>query len=98
MISNGKAWVIDEEIYLTVAQIMTIYDSVDLPDSNTYTVRGYVTSWDYGYPLYYYATFYIDDDEDGSTSILRCLQLVATDDADARLLNVGDYVEVRSLQ
>ncbi len=93
-ISNGKAWVIDEESYLTVAQIMTIYDSVDLPDSNTYTVRGYVTSWDYGYPLYDYATFYIDDDEDGSTSILRCLQLVATDDADARLLNVGDYVEV----
>jgi len=81
--------------YLSVAEVMQYLNNPSTDQySKTYTVRGYVTSWDNGYPYEDWATFYIDDVETGSTSLLRCTHLQASTAENARKLNVGDYVEV----
>ena len=84
--------------YLTVAQVMQIYEQLALTSgsasADTYTVRGYVTQWNSGYPSYQNADFFIDDTPDGSTSLLKCFRLPADNDNDKRTLEVGEYVEV----
>lgn len=83
--------------YNTVADIMKIYQSLNLASgassSDSYTGRGYVTRWYSGYPTYQNATFYVDDYADGSTNLLQCYRLMATNTADKRTLQVGEYVE-----
>lgn len=84
----------------TVEQIMNIYTSLGLTNGEsakeTYTVRGYVTKWNSGYPNYQNADFYIDDTANGSTSRLKCFRLTGLTDSDKRTLNVGDYVEAQN--
>lgn len=86
--------------YYTVAQIMNIYNSLGLASgatsTDTYTVRGYVTQWNSGYPDYQNADFFIDDSANGSTSNMRCYRLTGVNASDQRTLVVGDYVEVQN--
>lgn len=81
----------------TVANIIDIYNSLGLESGATstdsYTGRGYVTSWYNGYPNYNNADFYVDDYADGSTSLLECWRLTAVNEVDKRTLEVGEYVE-----
>ena len=88
--------------YLTVAELMQEYNNLNLASgttaSGTYTVRGYVTFWKNGYPQYQNASFYIDDTETGSTTLLQCFRLTGATTADQRTLVVGDYVEVQNAQ
>lgn len=87
----------DGAAYYTVAQLIDIYNNLSLSSGSisteTYTVRGYVTQWNGGYPNYQNADFYIDDSAEGSTSLLRCYRLVADNDADKHKLEVGTKVE-----
>ena len=84
--------------YYTVAQIINIYNTLGLASgstsSDTYTVRGYVTKWNNGYPDYQNADFWIDDSPTGSTSLLNCFRIQGLTTSDQRTLVVGDYVEV----
>ncbi len=82
----------------TVAQLAEIYNSLGLATNQTsdavYTVRGYVTIWNSGYPSWQNADFYMDDTADTSSKKLRCFRLKAISDADARPLAAGELVEV----
>ena len=88
--------------YLTVTELMQEYNNLNLARgttaSGTYTVRGYVTFWKNGYPQYQNASFYIDDTETGSTTLLQCFRLTGATTADQRTLVVGDYIEVQNAQ
>ena len=88
--------------YLTVAELMTEYNNLNLSSgknaSGRYTVRGYVTKWKDGYPDYQNGTFYIDDSATGSTTLLQCFRLTGVENYDKVTLVVGDYVEVQNAQ
>ena len=77
---------------------MEVYNDLNLSSGSqsteTYTVRGYVTRWNSGYPNYQNADFFIDDSPQGSTTLLKCFRLTAQLAADKRTLQVGEYVEV----
>ena len=81
----------------TIADLMAIYNSLGLASGSksteSYTARGYVTSWKNGYPQYQNADFFVDDYADGSTSMLECFRLTASNTSDKRTLEVGEYVE-----
>ena len=83
--------------YLTVAEVLDIYAGLGLEfnqsSGGSYTVRGYVTQWNNGYPNYQNADFFIDDSPNGSAR-LKCFRLTTPNTADQRKLNIGDYVEV----
>ncbi|MBO4690785.1 MAG: hypothetical protein J5621_07915 [Paludibacteraceae bacterium] len=85
------------EDFYTVAQIMDIYNNLNLENAGTsegqYTVRGYVTKWKNGYPSYQNADFFIDDSASGSTSLFECFRLTGQQSTDQHELNVGDYIE-----
>lgn len=84
---------------LNVSQALDIYNSLNLANgstsANTYTIRGYVTQWNNGYPDYPNGDFWIDDTANGSTSRLRCFRIVGATEEDMHTLKVGDYVEVQ---
>lgn len=84
-------------LFNTISDLMAIYNSLGLASgsksTDSYTARGYVTSWKSGYPSYQNADFFVDDYADGSTSQLECFRLIASNDADKRTLAVGEYVE-----
>ena len=84
--------------FYTVAEIIEVYNNLGLSSgassSDTYTIRGYVTKWKNGYPTYQNGDFFIDDSENGSTSLLECFRLTASNSADKRELSKGEYVEV----
>ena len=84
--------------FYTVAEIIQEYNSLNLASgatsSDSYTVRGYVTKWNNGYPDYQNGDFYIDDKAGGSTTLLECFRLYGATEDDKHALNVGDYVEV----
>ena len=86
--------------YLTVDELMTEYANLNLPEGSTssdmYTVRGYVTKWNSGYPDYQNADFYIDDAATGSTTRLQCFRLKADNNDDKRALSVGEYIEANA--
>lgn len=88
--------------YLTVSELIVEYNNLGLSSgttaSGTYTVRGYVTLWQNGYPQYQNASFYIDDSENGSTTLLQCFRLTGATTTDQRKLVVGDYVEIQNAQ
>lgn len=81
----------------TIADLMAIYNSLGLASGSksteSYTARGYVTYWKSGYPQYQNADFFVDDYADGSTSMLECFRLTASNASDKRTLEVGEYVE-----
>ena len=92
------AWVgLQAADYYTVSEIMEIYNGLELSSdqvsSDSYTVRGYVTRWKSGYPEYSNADFWIDDSEDGSTSMFMCFRLKGKASTDQRKLEVGEYIE-----
>ena len=84
----------------TVSQIMSVYNSLGLASgatsTGTYTVRGYVTQWNSGYPDYQNADFFIDDSANGSTSKMKCFRLTGVNESDKRTLVVGDYIEAQN--
>ncbi|MCR5049796.1 MAG: hypothetical protein K6A36_01795 [Paludibacteraceae bacterium] len=84
--------------YNTVAEIMNIYSELNLENNQTstdsYTIRGYVTKWNSGYPKYQNADFFIDDSATGSTSLFECYRLTGQEDSDRHELTAGCYVEV----
>ena len=84
--------------FYTVSELMNIYNNLGLEDgttsSDSYTVRGYVTKWKSGYPDWQNGDFFIDDNANGSTSLLECFRLTAPNTDDQRTLINGDYVEV----
>ncbi|MBQ7698598.1 MAG: hypothetical protein IJT35_08490 [Paludibacteraceae bacterium] len=86
--------------YYTVSQIMSVYNSLGLASgatsTDTYTVRGYVTKWNSGYPDYQNADFFIDDSANGSTSNFKCFRLTGVNESDKRTLVVGDYIEAQN--
>lgn len=88
--------------YLTVSELMTEFNNLGLSQgqtaTGTYTVRGYVTKWENGYPTYQNASFYIDDNANGSVTLLQCFRLIGSTQSDQRTLMVGDYVEVQNAQ
>lgn len=98
LLAVGSISMYAQNAYLTVSELISEYYNLGLDigeaSSISYTVRGYVTKWGSGYPTYQNATFYIDDNDTGSTSLLQCFRLTATTETDKRRLNVGDYVEV----
>lgn len=83
--------------YNTVKDLMAIYTSLNLASGSKsteiYTARGYVTYWKSGYPTYQNADFFVDDYSDGSISLLECFRLTASNAADQRKLEVGEFVE-----
>ncbi len=87
--------------YYTVSEIYQIYTDLALESGATstqsYTVRGYVTKWESGYPDFQNGQFYIDDDADGSTSKMCCFRLKADNDDDKHALNTGDYIEATAM-
>ncbi len=95
-------WLSAQNSYLTVSELITEYNNLNLTSgttaSETYSVRGYVTLWQNGYPQYQNASFYIDDTETGSTTLLQCFRLTGATTADQRKLVVGDYVEIQNAQ
>lgn len=101
-IVNGTYSVLEEETppdpvnYYTVAEIKSVFYELSLASgatsTETYTVRGYVTEWKSGYPNYQNADFYFDDSAEGRSGI-ECYRLTASEEADKRTLNVGEYVE-----
>jgi len=94
--------VIYGQTYLSVSELMTEYNNLHLSSgktaTGTYNVRGFITKWKEGYPDYAYATFYIDDSETGSTSLLQCFRLTSIENYDHFTLSVGDYVEIQNAQ
>lgn len=98
--TNIKSLTTTQSPTYTVAQVMNIYNGLNLADgsmsSETYTVRGYVTKWISGYPDYQDADFWIDDNTSGSTSLLKCFRLVGVNSSDKRTLTVGDYIEAQN--
>ena len=86
------------EDYLTVAQVMETYNGLNLASGQTsdneYTIRGYITKWNSGYPNYQNADFFIDDSASGSTSLFECYRLTGREDSDKHELVAGCYVEV----
>jgi len=84
--------------FYTVAQVMNIYNELNLSTGassiDEYTVRGYVTKWNSGYPNYQNADFFIDDSPEGSTSLLKCYRLPADNENDKHKLEVGTKVEI----
>ena len=87
--------------YYTVSEIYQIYTDLGLASGSTstqsYTVRGYVTKWESGYPDFQNGQFYIDDSADGSTSKMCCFRLKADNDDDKHALNTGDYIEATAM-
>lgn len=81
----------------TVSELMQVYYSLNLASgmmsSEQYTVRGYVTKWNSGYPNYQNADFYIDDTPYGSTTKLECFRLTGQSATDMHTLQVGDLIE-----
>ena len=88
--------------FYTVSELMNIYNNLSLEDgttsSDSYTVRGYVTKWKSGYPDWQNGDFFIDDNANGSTSLLECFRLTAPNTDDQRTLINGDYVEGDALE
>lgn len=97
----GSYAVVEEPVktYLTVAEVMAEYNSLGLASGSVsegwYTVRGYVTKWNNGYPTYQNADFYIDDAFDGSKTLLECFRLIGETADDKRELYPSEYVEVK---
>ena len=83
--------------FYTVSELMSIYESLSLESGSTssdsYTVRGYITYWKSGYPSWQNGDFFIDDDANGSTTLLECFRLTAPNEEDQRTLIKGEYVE-----
>ena len=102
LLLSCSMFVFGQNSYLTVSELITEYNNLDLASgttaSGTYTVRGYVTLWQNGYPQYQNASFYIDDSETGSTTLLQCFRLTGATASDKRKLVVGDYVEIQNAQ
>ncbi len=102
LLLSCSMFVFGQNSYLTVSELITEYNNLDLASgttaSGTYTVRGYVTLWQNGYPQYQNASFYIDDSENGSTTLLQCFRLTGETASDKRKLVVGDYVEIQNAQ
>lgn len=97
---SKTATAVDNGGVKNVAQIMSIYNSLNLAvgetSSDTYTVRAYVTQWKSGYPDYQNADFWIDDSANGSTTMLMCFRLTGVYESDRRTLVVGDYIEAQN--
>ncbi len=85
------------DVVYSVSEIMQVYESLNLShrelSAEQYTVRGYVTKWNSGYPNYQNADFYIDDTADGSESLFECYRLRGVEESDCRTLQVGERVE-----
>ena len=83
--------------YYTVAELIEIYNSLGLAtsavSSDSYTGRGYVTSFIEYNSSYNNANFYIDDRANGSNK-LQCYRLTPQTGDDKRALEEGEYVEI----
>ena len=99
--SNAEKEVSLGDNYYSVSEIYQIYTDLGLASGSTstqsYTVRGYVTKWESGYPDFQNGQFYIDDSADGSTSKMCCFRLKADNDDDKHALNTGDYIEATAM-
>ena len=99
--SNAAKVNLSLDDYYTVSEIYQIYTDLALESGATstqsYTVRGYVTKWESGYPDFQNGQFYIDDSADGSTSKMCCFRLKADNDDDKHALNTGDYIEATAM-